>query len=134
MQCAVTHHASGSVTQRAPAMWLGSEKFVAEEVVSVAFQFNAYGMPALDVALSDGASARLAAETTRQKGQVVALRLDDRVIERPLVAEAVTGGKLQIARGRTVPEIKALIHDIACTMALPRNIVSGSTDEKRRCD
>ena len=115
-------------------MRLGSEKFVAEEVVSVASQFNAFDMPALDVALSDGASARLDAETTLQKGQVVALRLDDRVIERPLVAEAVTGGKLQIAGGRALPEIKALILDIACTMALPRDIASGLTGEERRCD
>lgn len=60
---------------------------------------DAYGLPVVEVVLSDADAARFEALTRAAIGKQVAIAVGDRVLSRPIVREAIPGGRLQISLG-----------------------------------
>jgi hypothetical protein len=117
----------------APALRLGDERFARNDIKRVELAFDVLGRTVIDIELTQPAAARLATETSRRQGSAIDLRLDERVIEQAVVTEPITSGKLRISGGRTLMEGKALILDIACTLGLPDEAVSGLWRRGKRC-
>ena len=128
-------HAGTLSSARSPsALWIGDQEFAADDIASVALDFDEVGLPVLDVALNPAAAARLAAATTKLQGQTADFKLDARLIDQPMVTAAITGGKFRISGGRTLPELKGLVRDIACALRLPKNMILGISGRERHCD
>lgn len=58
-----------------------------------------HGFPVVEVVLSDADAARFEAMTRAAIGKQVAIAVGDRVMSRPIVREAIPGGRLQISLG-----------------------------------
>lgn len=60
---------------------------------------DAYGFPVVEVVLSDADAARFEAMTRAAIGKQIAIAVGDRVMSRPVVREAIPGGRLHITLG-----------------------------------
>lgn len=116
-----------------PALWIGDEPFNGTEIATVTLDFSELGFPVLDIALAEGAVERLAHMTRKMTGRELEFKLGDRMIQRALLTEPITEGRLRIGGRQSVAEIKQLMRDIYCTLSLPKTAAPGLSRKERRC-
>jgi preprotein translocase subunit SecD len=95
--------------------------------------FDANGMPVLDIALSPIAGERLSVMTGQQIGRTLDMRLDDQLIDQVVIVEAITQGKLRLSGRFAVADIKRLMRDMACKLQLSKDIALGLSAKERKC-
>jgi hypothetical protein len=114
-------------------LWLGPTQFRAADIISLSMDFDANGMPVLDIALSPIAGERLSVMTGQQIGRTLDMRLDDQLIDQVVIVEAITQGKLRLSGRFAVADIKRLMRDMACKLQLSKDIALGLSAKERKC-
>lgn len=100
------------------ALYFGQLALVRSDIAMLAQDFDANGIPVLDIVLLPDATKRLEAETLRLLDTDITISLGSATLISARLVEPITEGKLRLSGRFSIPETQAMAQQIICALNL----------------